>query len=414
MPEYVSLRKFYYREDASVRDAAILVEREKRLKEESTFRTGIEIKTGELFLAVPKQLSILSERLFRVERKVSQLWHELPGIARWACLRGLIADEIMSSNEIEGVHSTRRQIQEALESAESKQPASEYKRFKEFAKLYLELTDKSYIYPRLPSDIRKIYDAVVAGELKESQYPDGELFRKDSVDIVSSTQKVIHRGVSPESAIMRMLEQMIALVDAPDIPPTFTAILSHFLLEYIHPFYDGNGRMGRYLLALYLSEPLSLPTVLSLSRVIAENKAKYYKAFEITQDRLNYGEATFFVIQVMEFIRMAQDDVIENLENKKKLLEIAEKSLNKFENEPFSLSDKEMKAMFIFAQYFLFGPFTETTLHDISDHIGISTRTARKLTRKLEEKGLLVSVSLKPLKFELTQKALTELDITDD
>ena len=66
-----------------------------------------------------------------------------------------------------------------------------------------------------------------------------------------------------------MIDRMIELVASPDIPQTYSAILSHFLFEYIHPFYDGNGRTGRYLLALYLSEPLSETTVLSLSRVIA-------------------------------------------------------------------------------------------------------------------------------------------------
>ena len=62
------------------------------------------------------------------------------------------------------------------------------------------------------------------------------------------------------------------------IPFLQRAIASHFLFEYIHPFYDGNGRTGRYLLALYLSNDLTLPTVLSLSRTIAENKNEIYKA----------------------------------------------------------------------------------------------------------------------------------------
>ena len=410
MADYISLQSLYYKEDPLVRDAFLEKESQKRKSESSTFDIGINTKSGRLFLAVPRQLSLLNETLLRVERKVSQLWHELPGIAQWAYLRGLIMNEIMSTNEIEGVYSTRRQIEKALVSAESKS-TKEYRRFKEFANLYLELTNNNHIYPKTPTDIRMIYDAVVAGELSENQQPDGILFRKDPVDIVAPTQKIIHRGVLPESEITRMLEQMIALVDSGVIPPTFAAISAHFVFEYIHPFYDGNGRTGRYLLALYLSEPLSLATVLSLSSVIAENKGSYYKAFAAAEKKLNKGELTFFVIQMMEFIRMAQDSVIEELEYKKYLLQKAQVALDNFDARPYSLSQKEKKVAFQALQHYLFDTFSEISLSDISHYTEVGSQTARKYTISLEEKGLLRTVSQKPLKFELTEKALNVFTI---
>jgi Fic family protein len=411
MIEYLPLQKLYYKNDSSERDAAILTEAQKRLNDESTFRLGIETKAGELFLAMPRQLSTLNERLLRVERKVSQLWRELTGIAQWAYLRGLIMSEVVSTNEIEGVHSTRKQVEEALESAKSKTSAKEHKRFREFAKLYLELTDKNHIYPKEPVDIREIYDAVMAGELDDRQKPDGDLFRKEAVDVVALTQNVVHSGVMPEATIIRMLEQMIELVDSSDIPSTFSAIIAHYLFEYIHPFYDGNGRTGRYLLALYLSEPLSLATVLSLSSIIAENKSKYYKSFATTDTLLNHGEVTFFVIQIMEFIRLAQDSVMENLENKKTLLRRAEESLNNFQGEPYRLSPKEKRIMFQAVQHSLFDTFSEISLKDIAQYSEFGLQTARKYTIRLEDKGLLRPVSLKPLKFVLTQDALEKFDI---
>ena len=414
MTDYIPLEKLYYRESSSDPEATTLSAAEKRLKDTSTFRTGIEIKAGELFLAVPKELTSLNDRLLRVERKVSLLWHELPGIAHGAYLRGLIFDEIVSTNEIEGIRSTRRQIQESLAGAAPKHDTSPQKRFREFAKLYLELTDKNHVYPQTPADLRKIYEAVVAGELEENQQPDGELFRKEGADVLDSTQKVIHRGVTPESAIKKMLGQMIALADSSDIPPTFAAIITHFLFEYIHPFYDGNGRMGRYLLALYLSGPLSLPTALSLSKVIAENKSKYYKAFKAAEAPRNYGEITFFVIQMMEFISLAQDDVIANLEKKKGLLQKAEEALPGLKKAPLFLTDKETKIMFLAVQNFLFGAITETSLQDISQYSGSGLQTARKYVSRLEDKGLLQSLSLRPLTFALTAKAFMAFGLTED
>lgn len=246
--------------------------------------------------------------------------------------------------------------------------------------VYLELTNKRHVYPKTPADVRAIYDAVVSGELADRDQPDGLLFRKEAVDVVASTQKVIHTGVAPESEIIRMLEQMILLVTAPDIPPTFAAIIAHYLFEYVHPFYDGNGRIGRYLLALYLSEPLSLATVLSLSTIISENKSKYYKAFEVTDSSLNHGEVTFFVIQMMEFMRLAQDALMEDLENKHALLTRAEESLSKFNAYPYTLSFKETNVMFHAAQHFLFDAFSEISLESISRHSGVGVQTARKYT----------------------------------
>lgn len=413
MAEYVPLQKLYYTSSASEREDIVANEAHRRLEEKSSFKTGIKIETGEVFLGMPQELSILSEKLLRVERKVSQLWHELPGIAQGAYLRGLIMDEIVSTNEIEGVYSTRRQIEEALQSAESKSSPKESKRFREFAHLYLELTDKNHLYPKTAADVRKIYDSVVSGELEEGDQPDGVLFRKEPVDVITLSQKVIHSGIMPEAAIALIIEQMIALVDSSSIPPTFAAIIAHFLFEYAHPFYDGNGRTGRYLLALYLSEPLSLATVLSLSPIIAENKTKYYKAFDHAETRLNHGEITFFVLQMMEFIRLAQDSVMESLERKKALLLQAYESLSLFEKKPYSLSAKEVRVMYQVVQNDLFDIFSEISLEDISRYSSVSTQTARRYTLKLEEKGLLKAVSLKPLKFKLTHEARTVFGIVE-
>ena len=106
-------------------------------------------------------------------------------------------------------------------------------------------------------------------------------------------------------------------VQSDEMPSTYSALVSHYIFEYAHPFYDGNGRTGRYLLSLFLEEALSKPTALSLSRVIAENKIAYYRAFETVENPLNHGEMTFFVETMLEFILTAQGELIEKLESAK-------------------------------------------------------------------------------------------------
>jgi Fic family protein len=411
MTSYHTLEKLFHADRSADRQNNIFLEAQRRLTDETTFRTDIKIKTGEVFLAMPRELTLLNEKMLRVERKVSLLWRELPGIARWAYLYGLITNEIFYTNELEGVRSTRRQIERALQGAEARELDTSVRRFREFARLYLELTDKDHVYPSSPKDIRRIYDSVVAGELPKKDLPDGKLFRAKTVQIVSSRQKVIHTGITPEARIIEMLGQMLNLVSSPDIPATYSALISHFLFEYIHPFYDGNGRTGRYLLALYLGEPLSQTTVLSLSKTIAENKSKYYAAFETVERPLNHAEVTPFVIQMMQLIRIAQDVLIENLQTKRDHLNRAEESLESQVTQPFQLNPKASELLFLATQYYLFAAFPEVTLKDMASFIGLGIQSTRNHTVELEKKGLLQTLSLRPLRFTLTDETLTRLGI---
>lgn len=286
-----------------------------RRSADSSFRLGISAGDDELFFAVPRELSVLNESVLRKERRVSSLYASLPPVARGALVRSLVIDEVVSTNALEGIHSTRRQIDELLSEARD-YPSLSDKRFMELANLYVGLTSEEQALPTSAEDIRGIYDKVMQGENLGDNAPDGLLFRKSGVDIIGVGGRVLHRGLEPEGKIISAIAAMISLASSDEIPETYSAIAAHYLFEYIHPFYDGNGRTGRYLLALYLSRPLSLLTALSLSRAIAENKAPYYRAFKDSENPLNHGELTHFVMCLMEYISNAQDGLITDLTEK--------------------------------------------------------------------------------------------------
>lgn len=106
---------------------------------------------------------------------------------------------------------------------------------------------------------------------------------------------------------------MIEFGNREDAPSLYAVSLCHFLFGYVRPFYEGNGKTGRDLLALSLNETLSQPTVMSLSRTIAENKTAYYKAFDVAERPLNGSEATPFVAMMLDLIEQAQDAVLGDL-----------------------------------------------------------------------------------------------------
>ncbi len=71
----------------------------------------------------------------------------------------------------------------------------------------------------------------------------------------------MHSGAHTEARIYELRTLMLALMRSEQSPALLAAPAAHFLFEYTHPFYDGNGRMGRYLLALNLQPTLTLPSV---------------------------------------------------------------------------------------------------------------------------------------------------------
>ena len=84
---YKSLMKLFYMDASSDRFANNECLAAERLGADSTFRTGMHTATGELFIALPHELSVLSEQVLRKERVVQSLQTAIPPIARGALVR---------------------------------------------------------------------------------------------------------------------------------------------------------------------------------------------------------------------------------------------------------------------------------------------------------------------------------------
>lgn len=393
---YQTLEKLLHKDSSSSRFAANEQLARERLESESTFRTGIELSTGELFLAVPRELSLLNETILRKERRVSALWRALPPVALGSFLRNLILDEVLLSNKLEGVRSTRRQIETALEAAHKN---NTHVPFAEFARLYLNLGEN----PRKPEtlqDVRALYDAVVSGTLDADDELGDSLFRHDDVHVMDTHGREIHRGIAPER-IPAMMRQLLDLMHNENLPETYCALLCHFVFEYIHPFFDGNGRTGRYLLALQLNEPLSQPTVLSLSRVIVEHKDAYYRAFTTTEKKLNHAEATHFVLTLLELIGIAQDELIAELENKQEALFALDKRIKQLEKNA-DYDGRLCDTLFYAGQMHLFDAENSIRLIDAASYLRTSKQTASRTLARLHEAEYLVRVSHRPLVYRLS------------
>ncbi len=381
--DYKELATLYHMDASADREANALRLLEERLHAPSTFDLGFSTASGRLFLAVPRELTSLTQTVLRRERKVSNLMRSLPGIAGNEVLRSLVLDEVVMSNQIENIHSTRKQIEEALEESSAENPRN--RRFREFAKLYIDLSYGEFVQPKTPEDIRRLYDKIMDGE-PDAPQPDGALFRKDEVYVTNGV-KAVHQGLMPEQAIHRAMEAMLELAGSPEIPELYSALASHYIFEYAHPFYDGNGRTGRYLLSAFLEAPLSKPTALSLSRAIAENKNLYYQAFRSVENPLNRGEATFFVIAMHELILAAQDSLIEKLQRNIETLDLVGQTADALDADG-SYSEKELAIIFGLLQQRALGASWSMSIDAIASVAAVGRQQTRKYLAALEDRGV--------------------------
>lgn len=102
-------------------------------------------------------------------------------------------------------------------------------------------------------------------------------------------------------ALMGDLERFINDDNAFDADPLVRMALIHYQFESIHPFYDGNGRTGRILNALYLvKEDLLTIPVLYMSRQIVRTKDEYYRLLQAVRDEDAWEDWVCYMLGVVE------------------------------------------------------------------------------------------------------------------
>lgn len=102
--------------------------------------------------------------------------------------------------------------------------------------------------------------------------------------------------------------------DLDDTDPLIKMAVLHHQFESVHPFYDGNGRLGRILNILYLiaKELLDYPT-LYLSRYFIQNKAQYYHLLQSVRDTGNWEEWVLFVLNGIESVAKQSIELIKEI-----------------------------------------------------------------------------------------------------
>ena len=363
-------------------------------------------KEYNLFYVNLLEHTLLQEKIMENSKKINSLSNpnEFPPIAIKEIVNKILSNELYKTNKIEGIESSKSQIYSSLkENGKSNKKANKLEGIIKKYKDIMEKNFKDTEHIDSLSSFRKIYDEMFEDFEKSGNYKlDGKYFRKDTVKIINSVGKTIHIGINGEEAIEKNMEDLIQFMNRKDIPFLVKASISHFFFEYIHPFYDGNGRFGRYLLSSYLARKLDILTAFSLSYSISKNLDDYYKSFVEVEDVNNYGEITFFVENILKTIKNGQEMIIELLNDSIIRFNHSMEILNEISK---NLSEKENIMLQIYLQNYLFNDYGEITNIELTDIIGGSTQqTINKYTEELEKKGYLIKIKQRPLTYTLSNK----------
>lgn len=377
--EYELLSKIFYKkptEYESIYDA--------RFNSEASIKLPIKIHENVGFIFNTNEITKLLVKIYKAINKINLLRTHLPNIAINSYIIKSLKDEIALTNEIEGVRSTRKEIEDAIDSIKNDKSA----RFKGLVDKYFKLISNEIIPLNNCEDIRTIYDALVLPEIEKENLPDGILFRKEPVQVVSATQKEKHRGIMPESKIIESLDLCLDFLKNDDIDSLIKISAFHYLFGYIHPFYDGNGRTSRFISSYLIKNELDVLLALKLSYTVKNNINKYYKAFDVCNDRKNKGDITFFVVTFLELLSQASDDLYTKIADLNDQLNYYNIIINTLVNEKV-LNDKQAKCIFILCQNRLFDD-TYMNMNTLTELLEKSDTTTRKILKSLESKNLLV------------------------
>lgn len=351
------------------------------------------------FYCYTEEVALLQERILSGMVECLSVIQKISDVSMSQFYQNRLIEEIKCSNDIEGVRSTRREILAAF--AVTERERSSY-RLGSIVSKYMKIIQGECLPLRNSLDVRMLFDQFLSDEIARddgNNLPDGKVFRKESVDIISATQKTIHRGVYPETKIIQMMDRALTLLQDKTIPFLIRIAIFHYLFGYIHPFYDGNGRMDRFITSYLLAKKLHPAVALQVSILIKQYRKAYYDLFSHTDADINRGDLTPFILGALEFIERAISSTSETLCEKQILLSKQKERLQ--QTEIWKNAGKTMKSVLeMLLQSAVFSGYG-ITVKEIMETLHVSENTVYNQLRKLPPALLFVNQTIRPYRYNL-------------
>ena len=288
-------------------------------------------------------------------------------------------EEVVSTFRIEQVDTSRESVRRILS---GQAPKNDEEHCIYGMKLGLEfIADVSHTITE--ENLFRLYQMTIGDFLpEEDRLLPGNLYRHDSVYIVGN--KVEHTGLPWQKLPAYMAELVAFAAEAAQNDLVKAAIL-HFALAYLHPYFDGNGRMARLLHLWYLvQQGYTSALFVPMSRFIEESRSRYYKAYTLVEQNQQISG----VLDVTPFLTYFAESVYSRLgegQPQPRTLQVFDEALRQGE-----VTEKEQALwQFVLTAY---GDEEFSTKRLEKDFGDAAYATIRSFVLKFERLGLLTSV----------------------
>ncbi|MGN0281481.1 MAG: Fic family protein [Prevotella sp.] len=300
-----------------------------------------------------------------------------------------LMEEAIYSSQMEGAATTRKVAKEMLKKKMTPKDKSQQMIHNNYQTIQFIVSHKDE--PLSEELLLQVHRLMTE---KTMQHPDdaGRFRTNDDVVVENGiTHETVHTPPS-YTEIPQFVDDLCEFFNERNskqfIHPIIRGIIIHFMVSYVHPFTDGNGRTARAMFYWYmLRQGYWLTEYLSISRVIAKSKKSYEKAFLYTEaDGMDIGYFVSYNLRVLEQSFKQLQDYIKRKQNEKKAANIY-LHMGNF---------NERQAQII--KLYVDDPTALITIKDLQVKFGISPTTAKSDIIGLLKKNIITEIALNKVK----------------
>lgn len=236
-------------------------------------------------------------------------------------LVGSLMEEAIYSSQMEGAATIRKVAKEMLRKKMTPKDKSQQMIANNYQTIQFIVSHKDALLT--PELLLQIHQLMTEHTMQNPQ--EAGCFRSNNDVVVENgiTHETVHIPPTYEE-IPNFVEDLCRFFNEQDAPqfihPIIRGIIIHFMVAYVHPFADGNGRTARALFYWYmLKQGYWLTEYLSISRVIAKSKKSYEKAFLYTEaDGMDMGYFVAYNMRVLQQSFKQLQDYIKRKQEEKR------------------------------------------------------------------------------------------------
>ncbi|WP_127127210.1 Fic family protein [Pseudoflavitalea rhizosphaerae] len=323
----------------------------------------------------------------------------IPSEDRDRYLISSLMEEAIASSQLEGADTTRVLAKRMLETNRKPRNVSEQMILNNYKAMQWIVENKNQ-----PMSIKNIKDlhTILTKDTLIMPEEVGAFREDDEVKVIDrQTGRTLHQPPSHQ-LLNELMEKFCEFANTNQedffIHPITKGVILHFLIGFIHPFADGNGRTARTIFYWHLlKKGYWLIEYMSVSRIILRSKVQYAEAFLHTE--LDGNDLTYFLIYNLKSIHFALEDLKKYIERKvtekKNMITMLRGATNYNDRQIFVI------------QEIVKDPATFFTVKQIQSLFNTSNQTARTDLNHLVQDGLLTaSKNNKAIRYVPTQNHL--------